>query len=139
MVGVYEAIGADGRPEFESAYAASYPAAKELLSEIYPFQQRIQSWTQRLPPVREAVLDLGRHLVMNEAADDPIPLHLSKLLNQHLLGHRGDRAPQLGKAPDVAAEQLKQNHELPSALENAQHVLDALGSGRDRVFLLTFR
>ena len=78
----------------------------ELLSPIYPFQQRIQSWTQRLPPVREAVLDLGRHLVMNEAADDPIPLHLSKLLNQHLLGHRGDRASQLGKAPDVAAEQV---------------------------------
>src|SRR2546426_11928607 len=25
---------------------------------------------------------------MNEAVDDAIPLHLSKLLNQHLLGHR---------------------------------------------------
>ena len=104
----------------------------ELLSEIYPFQQRIQSWTQRLPPVREAVLDLGRHLVMNEAADDSIPLHLSKLLNQHLLGRRGDRAPQLGNAPDVAAEQVKQDHELPSALENAQDVLDALRRERGR-------
>jgi ketol-acid reductoisomerase len=35
MLGVYEAVGADGRPEFEAAYAASYPAARELLSEIY--------------------------------------------------------------------------------------------------------
>ncbi|MGE0228424.1 MAG: ketol-acid reductoisomerase [Dehalococcoidia bacterium] len=35
MQGVYEAVGADGRSEFEAAYAASYPAAHELLSEIY--------------------------------------------------------------------------------------------------------
>ena len=32
---VYDAVGADGRREFEQAYAASYPAAHELLSEIY--------------------------------------------------------------------------------------------------------
>lgn len=35
MLGVYEAVGADGRPQFESAYAASYPAAREILEEIY--------------------------------------------------------------------------------------------------------
>src|SRR5688500_9593585 len=35
MKGVYEAVGADGRREFEEAYAASYPAAHELLREIY--------------------------------------------------------------------------------------------------------
>src|SRR5258707_12453511 len=104
----------------------------ELLSQIDPFQQRIQSWTQRLPPVREAVVDLGRHLVMNEAADDAIPLHLSKLLNQHLLGHRGDRTAQLGKAPDLAAKQMKENHELPAAFENAQRLLNALRGGRGR-------
>jgi ketol-acid reductoisomerase len=34
-IGVYEAIGADGRKEFESAYAAAYPAAREIMSEIY--------------------------------------------------------------------------------------------------------
>jgi ketol-acid reductoisomerase len=33
--GVYEALGADGRPQFEAAYAATYPTAKELLAEIY--------------------------------------------------------------------------------------------------------
>jgi ketol-acid reductoisomerase len=33
--GLYEAIGADGRPAFEQAYAATYPTAKELLEEIY--------------------------------------------------------------------------------------------------------
>jgi ketol-acid reductoisomerase len=35
LMGVYESVGADGKPEFEKAYAASYPAARELLSEIY--------------------------------------------------------------------------------------------------------
>lgn len=35
MLGVYEAIGADGRPQFDAAYAASYPAAREILAEIY--------------------------------------------------------------------------------------------------------
>jgi len=35
MLGVYDAVGADGRPQFEAAYAASYPAARELLTEIY--------------------------------------------------------------------------------------------------------
>ena len=35
MLGVYEAVGADGRPAFESAYSASYPAAREILEEIY--------------------------------------------------------------------------------------------------------
>ncbi len=33
--GLYEAVGADGKPVFEKAYAASYPAAHEVLREIY--------------------------------------------------------------------------------------------------------
>ncbi|HLF70757.1 MAG TPA: ketol-acid reductoisomerase [Dehalococcoidia bacterium] len=35
IMAVYEALGADGQPQFEAAYAATYPAAKELLHEIY--------------------------------------------------------------------------------------------------------
>ena len=35
MLGVYDAVGHNGQPEFEAAYAASYPAAHALLSEIY--------------------------------------------------------------------------------------------------------
>src|SRR6188508_1547704 len=35
MMAVYDAVGADGRPEFEAAYKASYPAARSILSEIY--------------------------------------------------------------------------------------------------------
>ena len=33
--GVYEALGADGKPEFEAAYAAAYPQVKDILAEIY--------------------------------------------------------------------------------------------------------
>ncbi|MEX1253221.1 MAG: ketol-acid reductoisomerase [Dehalococcoidia bacterium] len=35
IMGVYEALGADGHPSFDAAYAATYPVAKELLAEIY--------------------------------------------------------------------------------------------------------
>jgi ketol-acid reductoisomerase len=35
LMGVYEAIGADGRREFEAAYAAAYPASRQILAEIY--------------------------------------------------------------------------------------------------------
>ena len=35
LVAVYDAVGADGRREFEEAYAAAYPTAKAVLSEIY--------------------------------------------------------------------------------------------------------
>jgi ketol-acid reductoisomerase len=35
MIGVYDALGADGHPSFNAAYAATYPVARELLAEIY--------------------------------------------------------------------------------------------------------
>jgi ketol-acid reductoisomerase len=35
LLAVYEAVGADGKRQFEAAYAAAYPAAKEILAEIY--------------------------------------------------------------------------------------------------------
>ena len=35
LMAVYEAVGADGRRAFEEAYAAAYPAVRELLAEIY--------------------------------------------------------------------------------------------------------
>ena len=47
--------------------------------------------------------------MMNDAADDPIPLHLSKLLNQHLLGHPGDRAPHSEKHVGRATADLNRS------------------------------
>jgi ketol-acid reductoisomerase len=35
ILAVYDELGADGRVEFERAYAAAYPASREILTEIY--------------------------------------------------------------------------------------------------------
>ena len=76
---------------------------------------------------------------MHETSHDAISFHLAKLLNEHLFRHGRDRTAQLGKPPDVATEQVKEDHELPSAFENTQHILDAFRGGCGRMFLLTFR
>jgi hypothetical protein len=73
---------------------------------------------------------------MHEAPHDAVSLHLAKLLNQHLFRHGRYRTPQLGGPPDPSAEQMEQNDELPTALEDSQSVLHAFGGGRHRVFLL---
>ena len=39
----------------------------------------------------------------------------------------------------VTTEQVKEDHELPSAFEDPQHILDAFRGGCGRMFLLTFR
>src|ERR1700730_7609641 len=67
----------------------------ERLLEVEPPQQRVERRAQGLSPVREAVVHLGRDLVMNEAPDDAISFHLAQLLNQHFLRHGRDRAAQL--------------------------------------------
>jgi ketol-acid reductoisomerase len=35
IMGMYESLGADGQQDFERAYAAAYPASREILLEIY--------------------------------------------------------------------------------------------------------
>jgi ketol-acid reductoisomerase len=35
LLAVYEAVGPDGKRQFETAYAAAYPAAHDILAEIY--------------------------------------------------------------------------------------------------------
>ena len=47
--------------------------------------------------VYATVFDLRGHLMMDDPADDPVPLHLAKLLDQHLLRDRRDRLLQLRK------------------------------------------
>ena len=47
--------------------------------------------------------------------DYAVGLHPAKLLDEHLLGNRRDRAFQVGKAQDLAAKQVKQDDELPAA------------------------
>jgi hypothetical protein len=109
------------------------------LSEFNPLQQRVERRAQGLSPVREAVVHSWRDLRMNEAPDDAIAFHLTQLLNQHLFRHGRYGTSQLGESSDLAAEQVKQDHEFPATLEDPHHVFDAFRRGRLGVFLLTFR
>jgi hypothetical protein len=49
--------------------------------------------------------------------DDAIRFHAFELLSQHLLGNIGNRPLQVRKPQDLAAEQMKENNQLPPALE----------------------
>ena len=78
LKGVYEAVGADGRREFEQAYASAYPAAHELLREIYDevssgneIRSVIDDWVTALGLDRspEVHHDTGRIHLRAEAKD----------------------------------------------------------------------
>lgn len=79
------------------------------------------------PPLREAVFDLRRHLVVDHATHDSVPFHLPKLLDEHFLGYSRDRAFKIGEAQNMPAKEVKQDHELPASLKKLERVLDALG------------
>ena len=77
--------------------------------------------------------------MIHSAPHNPVRFHLTKLLDQHLLGDRGYRALQFREAPHVAAEQLKQDQQLPPTLQDLQGFLDALRRGCwGQVRMLTF-
>ncbi|MEA2713775.1 MAG: hypothetical protein QOK27_1736 [Gemmatimonadales bacterium] len=63
--------------------------------------------------------------MMDDSADDPVPLHLAKLLDQHLLRDRRDRLLQLRKPQQSSAEQMEENHQLPAAFQNFERLFDA--------------
>src|ERR1700693_4230688 len=89
--------------------------------------------------MRQAILDLWRHLGMHNPANNPILLHLSKLLYQHLLRDRRDRPLQIGESLQLAAEQMEQDHQFPPAFENPECSFDAVGRRSGRYFIyLTF-
>lgn len=78
--------------------------------------------------------------MVDDAADDAIALHLTKLLDQHLLGDSGNSAFKIGEAHYPATEQVKQDHQLPPALQQLQGLLYALRGSLPRVGMgLTFR
>ena len=113
--------------------------AASVLAQGRPPQQGVQRRAKGLAPVGEAVLDLGRHLRMDGAAHDAVPLHLAQLLDQHLLGDRRDRALEIRETQNLAPEETEKDHELPTPLKEAERLLDPRGSGAGRqVSVLTF-
>lgn len=77
--------------------------------------------------------------MVNDPADDAVPLHLPELLDQHLLRDRGDRSLQLRKSEHLSAEQMEEDHQLPPAFENLEGLFDTAGGRSGRVLpALTF-
>jgi hypothetical protein len=63
--------------------------------------------------------------MMYNAANDPVRLHLPKLLDQHLLRDRRNGSLQLGKSQKISAKEMEQDQQLPAALEDLEGLLDA--------------
>src|SRR5256885_540118 len=110
-----------------------------LLAHRRPFEQGVERRAQRLAPVRETVLHLGRNLVVDRPLDDAIVLQLAQLLREHLLRDFRDCALQVGEAQYPATEQVKQDQQLPAAFEEFEGVFYTLRSGnRRQISTLTF-
>jgi hypothetical protein len=52
---------------------------------LRPREEFVQRRAQGLPALGQVVLDLRRHLCVDDARDDAVALELPKLLDQHLL------------------------------------------------------
>jgi hypothetical protein len=59
--------------------------AKPLGLSLCPREELVERRAQGLPPVGQVVLDLRRHLCVDDARDNAVALELPKLLDQHLL------------------------------------------------------
>lgn len=71
--------------------------------------------------------------MVDNAPHDAVTLHLPELLDQHLLRHTRYRPLKIREPQDIAAEQVKQDHQLPPAFEQLQRGLDAFGRALPRV------
>lgn len=72
--------------------------------------------------------------------DDSIGFQLAKLLREHLLRDRRNCALQIRESQDLAAEEMKQDQQLPAAFEITEGLLDTLRSGnRCVLWTLTHR
>jgi len=64
--------------------------------------------------------------MVDDTPHDPVALHLAELLDEHLLRDAGDRALELGEALHLAAEEPKEDHQLPASLEELQSLLNVV-------------
>lgn len=63
------------------------PPLQQRFALLHPLQHRIQSRTQRLPPISQAILDFRGHLRIQLSRNDAIGLRLPQLLGQYSLGN----------------------------------------------------
>jgi len=100
-----------------------------------PCEERVQSRTQRLAPIRQAIFDFRRHLMVDDTPHNAVLLHLTKLLDQHFLGNRRDCAFEIREAQNMPAKKVKQDHEFPAPLEELEGTLDAFGCRFSRILM----
>src|SRR6202030_1951460 len=98
---------------------------------VCPFENCIQSWTERLAPFGQSVLTFGGAWGYAGAMHNAVGLHAFPLLPQHCLCNAGDFTLKVGKTHNFATEEMEENDELPSAFEQAQGCFN-IGSGRGR-------
>ena len=77
---------------------------------------------------------------MDYPLDDSIGFQLAKLLREHFLRDRRNRTLQIRESQNLAAEEMKQDQQLPTAFEKTERLLDTLRGGNRCVFrTLTLR
>ncbi len=76
---------------------------------------------------------------MDRARDDAVALQLTQLLSEHLLRDTGNRTFQIGEALGSSAEEMKEDHQLPTPFEHLEGLLDPARRRCWRVHLLTHR
>src|SRR4029453_18379622 len=85
---------------------------------LRPREELVERRTEGLAPLGQVVLDLWRHLWVDDPRNDAVALELPKLLDQHLLRDGRNRALEIREAQLPAPEEMEQDHELPSAFQH---------------------
>src|ERR1700724_3897713 len=91
------------------------PQLSAVRTPICPFENCIQSWTERLAPFGQSVLHLRWNFGVCGAMHNAISLHAFQLLPQHLLRNARNCALKVGKTHNLATKEMEENDELPSA------------------------
>ncbi len=65
---------------------------------------------------------------MHDPANNAVALQLPQLLDQHLLGNRGDGSLELREAHQLAVEQLEKDDKLPAPFEHFESLCNFPGS-----------
>ena len=76
---------------------------------------------------------------MHDASNNTVGLELPQLLREHLLRGRWDCAFESREAQNSAAEQTKQDFQLPASADHLQRLLDPVRCGRRSPRFLTWR
>jgi hypothetical protein len=76
--------------------------------------------------------------MVDDPPDNAVALQLSELLDQHLLRDRRYGPLKFGEAKHLAAEQMEEDHQLPTAFKKLERLLNA-ARGVAGVYLFSLR